>query len=214
MKRIGLLVAGAVILAACASDTITTTTTATTPTTTTTTEATTTTTVPATTTTTVATVSAEDAATVIALVDEWNSGDTDRWRATFTEDAVQTFGQPTPINGFRVEYEFFAALGKQLVLGECAPIADAIRCEATSTNRFHDLLSSEPVTSAHTFYLEGGLIYSYTAAYNGAEDLLSAWVEMRDWVNETHGVDIGGFLGNVEGATLALDYMDDWASQR
>lgn len=131
-------------------------------------------------TTTVAVLSAEDAATLIAAVGEWNSGETDRWRATFTEDAVQTFGQTVPVDAFQVQHEFFAVLNEQLVLGECASFGDRLRCEATSTNRFHDLLLPEPMASSHTFGLDSGLIASYSATYNGVGEVRSAWLEMRD----------------------------------
>ncbi len=212
-----------VALAACADtpnavdvvDTSETTTTTVEATITTTTVEATTTTVEATTTTTAEAVDPELVAAVKRVFDEWNSGDTARWRATFSGDAVQAgFGTDYPIDEFQDWYEFFAVLGEQVILGNCEAVDDiAVKCAATSANLWSGKISTSLTEAVHTFTIEDGLIVRYAANHTGAGTARSEWIKFADWVEETYGVDIGGFPGTAEGATLALDYMDEWAEE-
>jgi len=180
--------------------------------TTTTAEATITTAVEATTTTTVEAVDSELVALVKHVFDEWNSGDTAKWRATFAEDATKaSFGQQFPIDSFTDEYEFFTVLGEMLILGACVSVEDNIQCEATSSNRWTDTIGASPVSSVHTFEIFDGLIVSHTPDFSGAGDARTAWGEFAAWVEDQHGVDIHGFPGEAESATTALDYMNNYS---
>ena len=175
--------------------------------------ATTTTTIMEATTTTAEAIDPELVAVVEHAVDEWNSGDPTRWRATFSEDAVRSIGVDFPIDSAIDEYEFFAVLELHLTLGNCKAVDSGIQCSATSTDVWADKLGKSPLDSVHTFTIEDGLIVRHASNFIGADNVRTQWGEFAVWVDETHEVDIQGFPGTAEKATLALDYMDDWIEE-
>jgi len=167
------------------------------------------------TTTTSRTVSPQLVAVVQSALVEWNSGDTERWRNTFAQGATRNaFGQPFSIDDFKDEYEFFTALGEQTTLGECFPadstVGESIQCNATSSNKFTDLLNMSPLNSEHRFVIVDGMIVTHIQNYSGASAVRSAWGEFSKWALARYDVDFHGFPGDADSAALASGYMDSY----
>ena len=152
------------------------------------------------------------------IVAEWNSGDSQRWLATFSTDAEQAVaGYDIEIDRFVDQYEFFAILGNDLLLIGCEPAdgerGEAIDCRFESTNVFSESLGFEPIeVSMHVEFVDGKIVY-WSEHFAGANLERSAWWEFAAWVstiNPEHGESINPFPGTAEGAELALTYLQDY----
>jgi hypothetical protein len=152
------------------------------------------------------------------IVAEWNSGESQRWRATFSTDAAQLVsGFDVEIDRFVDQYEFFATLESQLHLIGCEPAdgerGEAIDCTFESTNVFSESLGFEPsAVSMHVEFVGDEIVY-WSEHFVGANLTRSAWWEFAAWVstiNPEHGESIHPFPGTAEGAELAHTYLQDY----
>jgi len=160
-------------------------------------------------------VSGEVQSLVEHVIMEWNSGDTSRWRATFTDDATLiALRMAYPIEILRDSYEFFAALGHQLEFSGCvtADTGDVV-CTAESTDRFADHLGLPPSQVELRLRFVDGLISEYGEHFEGANSVRSSWWEFADWIAEQDPDDARAaqaFPGDAQGARIALTYMDEY----
>ncbi|MGI9623309.1 MAG: hypothetical protein ACR2PK_10770, partial [Acidimicrobiales bacterium] len=146
---------------------------------------------------------------------EWNSGDSSRWRATFTEDAVlKVRGSVYPIEIRRDGYEFFAVLGHEMVVKGCVSGSDGeVVCVAESTQRFTDGLGLPPTEVELRLLFVDGLISEYREHFVGAGGVRAAWRDFVDWIAERNPADaraVQPHPGDALGAEIALSYMDEY----
>lgn len=171
-----------------------------------------------TTSTTTITVPSVSLAVMALVVEEWNSGDVERWRATFTPDAEQVLGgHDLEADRFADQYEFFAVLGSQLVLLGCEASegerGDGIDCSLEATDVFSDHLGRSPTAiSMHVEFVGDEIVY-WSERFEGAKVIRSEWWDFAAWVSEInpeHGEVIKPFPGTASSAELALTYLADY----
>lgn len=163
-------------------------------------------------------VSVEFAAALAAILAEWNSGDADRWRATFADNVVAVFsGSEYDIDEDRDGYEFFSVLGARFELIGCSPVegtvGEAAICEISLPGA---LDAHNGVTAKGTYLIEvvdGRIVHYDGHNVDHFEANRRFWHDFVEWVaveNTDDAAAIRSFPGTSLTAAIALPYLDQY----
>lgn len=158
---------------------------------------------------------------MVHIVEEWNSGDTNRWRATFSPDAEQAMaGSVFSVDVFTDQYEFFTTLGNQFTLLGCEAAEgdgdEVIDCTLENGTILNEYLDLDPTQVSMHIAFASDQIVSWSEHFNGANSIRSQWWEFAEWVAEAdpeHGALIKPFPGTKDSADLALAYLEAYFEQ-